>query len=119
VLGYPGDVAPSLVEQLRTHLRPDPARARSLERELREAGPLRLKRVWSELELVVCWQSDIVTPYLRQLDPYLAGVDRRDYITQASECVMAIPTVDGSSGGPLAYTSHFFEFIPEASIEAL
>jgi len=118
VLGYPGDVAPSLVEQLRTHLRPDPARARSLERELREAGPLRLKRVWSELELVVCWQSDIVTPYLRQLDPYLAGVDRRDYITQASECVMAIPTVDGSSGGPLAYTSHFFEFIPEASIEA-
>jgi len=31
---------------------------------------------------------------------------------------MAIPTTDGSSGGALAYTSHFFEFIPEGSIES-
>src|SRR5437667_285199 len=50
--------------------------------------------------------------------PYLVGVPRRDYITQASECSMAIPTADGSSGGALAYRSHFFEFIPEASIDS-
>ncbi len=117
-LGYPGDVAPGLIDQLRPHLRRDPARARQLARDLASAGGLELKCVWRDLELVVCWQSEIVTPYLRQLDPYLAGVSRRDYITQASECVMAIPTADWSSGGPLAYISHFFEFIPEESIES-
>ena len=67
---------------------------------------------------MVCWQSEIVTPYLHQLERYLADICRRDYITQASECIMAIPTTDGSSGGALAYTSHFFEFIPEGSIES-
>ena len=115
-LGYPGDLPRDLADRVRPHLRADPARARELERHLGGAGKLELKSVWSDLELVVCWQSEMVTPYLRQLDPYLAGVGRRDYITQASECIMAIPPADGSSGGPLAYTSHFFEFIPEASI---
>src|SRR5712691_10881919 len=117
-LGYPGDVPSDVADQLRPYLQPDPARARRLERDLAGAPGLELTRVWPELALVVCWQSEIVAPYLRQLDPYLAGVARRDYITQASERVMAIPTADGSSGGRLAYTSHFFEFIPEASIEA-
>jgi hypothetical protein len=115
--GYPGEVSSDVVDRLRPHLRSDLARAHELERGLAGGGGLALKRVWKELELVVCWQSEIVTPYLRQLEPYLEGVNRRDYITQASECIMAIPTSDGSSGGPLAYTSHFFEFIPEAAIE--
>jgi len=105
-----------VADRLRPHLRGDPGRARQLERSLAGAKGLELTRVWRELELVVCWQSEIVAPYLRQLEPYLAGVGRRDYITQASECIMAIPTADGSSGGQLAYTSHFFEFIPEDSI---
>ena len=115
-LGYPGDVPSDVADQLRPYLQPDPARARRLEGDLAGATGLELTRVWPELALVVCWQSEIVAPYLRQLDPYLAGVARRDYITQASECIMAIPTADGSSGGRLAYTSHFFEFIPEESI---
>ena len=117
-LGFPGDVAPDLVDVLRPHLAPNRDRARELERDVAGRAGLELKRVWKDLELVVCWQSEIVTPYLRQLEPYLVGVPRRDYITQASECIMAIPTADGSSGGALAYTSHFFEFIPEASIES-
>jgi len=118
-LGYPGDVASDRLAQLRPYLRRDPVRARWLERELSGRACLTLKRVWNELELVVCWQSEMLTPYLHQLEPYLEGVSRRDYITQASECIMAIPTADGSVGGPLAYTSHFFEFIPEAAIESL
>jgi hypothetical protein len=115
-LGYPGVVPSDKADQLRPYLRADPVRARQLERDLAGATSLELARVWRELELVVCWQSEIVTPYLRQLEPYLVGVGRRDYITQASECIMAIPAADGSSGGQLAYTSHFFEFIPEESI---
>ena len=117
-LGFPGDVAPELVEVLRPHLAPNRDRARELERDVAGRVGLELKRVWKDLELVVCWQSEIVTPYLHQLERYLADICRRDYITQASECIMAIPTTDGSSGGALAYTSHFFEFIPEGSIES-
>jgi hypothetical protein len=115
-LGFPGDVTPDVAEQLRPYLAADPVRARQLERDLAGATGVELARVWRDLELVVCWQSAIVAPYLRQLEPYLAGVGRRDYITQASECIMAIPNADGSSGGQLAYTSHFFEFIPEDCI---
>src|SRR5437867_1703023 len=95
-LGYPGDVASDRLAQLRPYLRRDPVRARWLERELSGRACLTLKRVWNELELVVCWQSEMLTPYLHQLEPYLEGVSRRDYITQASECIMAIPTADGS-----------------------
>src|SRR5438105_3886704 len=105
-LGFPGDLAPDLVDVLRPHLRRNPDRARELERDATRPPGLALKRVWSDLDLVVCWHSEIVTPYLRQVEPYLGGVPRRDYITQASECIMAIPTADGSSGGALAYTSH-------------
>src|SRR5438552_398248 len=117
-LGFPHDVAPELVEVLRPHLAPNRDRARELERDVAGRAGLELKRAWKELELVVCWHSELVTPYLHQLEHYLADICRRDYITQASECVMAIPTTDRSSGGALAYTSHFFEFIPERAIES-
>jgi len=72
-----------------------------------------LKRLWPMLNVIICWHSKVVQPYFVQLAPYTKGVATRDYITQSSECMMAIPLEDGMSGGILAHTAHFFEFIPE------
>ncbi|MEO0576750.1 MAG: GH3 auxin-responsive promoter family protein [Pseudomonadota bacterium] len=71
-----------------------------------------LTDLWAELELIICWQSELVAPYLQLLRRHSADVAFRDYITQSSECIMAIPVRDGQSGGLLAHESHFFEFIP-------
>lgn len=79
--------------------------------------PLHLATLWPMLELIICWRSDIVQPYFTQLAPYIEGIAVRDYISQSSECIMAIPVEDGTSGGALAYASHFFEFIPESSVQ--
>ncbi len=76
-----------------------------------------LRDIWPDLELVICWQSDLVEPYLRLLRQYTEGVSYRDYITQSSECVIAVPVADDVSGGLLAYSSHFFEFIPEDQVD--
>lgn len=102
---------------LNTHLGADRVRAAELAAAVEQGSSVRLKRLWPMLEQAICWRSQIVQPYHRQLAPYLDGVNERDYISQSSECIMAIPLQDETSGGALAYQSHFFEFIPEAEIE--
>jgi hypothetical protein len=55
----------------------------------------------------------MVCPYLQLLDPFLRKVSQRDYISMASEGIIAIPVEDAESGGVLAVDTHFYEFIPE------
>lgn len=81
-------------------------------------GPTQLLEVWPDLTLLICWQSELVSPYLDLLRRRTGSVPFRDYITQSSECIMAIPYRDGVSGGLLAYGSHFYEFIPAEEVEA-
>ncbi len=76
-----------------------------------------LSGFWPDLELAICWQSELVRPYLNQLEGALEGVGTRDYITQGSEAIMAIPLRDWGSGGMLAYTCHHYEFIPESQCD--
>ena len=47
----------------------------------------------------------------------MGDIPQRDYITMASEGVIAIPFEDGVSGGALAVDIHFYEFIPEELAE--
>lgn len=112
------DFLTGLPPELHEHLKADKALARDLSATIEPGSTLKLKRFWPMLEQTICWRSQIVQPYYRQLAPYLEGIDERDYITQSSECIMAIAMQDRVSGGPLAYQSHFFEFIPETEIEA-
>jgi hypothetical protein len=112
-----GEFMAELPAGLHARLKIDKERAKDLAGAV-GGGSLKLKRLWPALEQAICWCSRIVQPYYRQLSPYLAGVSERDYITQSSECIMAIPLEDGASGGALAYQSHFFEFIPETEIES-
>lgn len=112
------DFLAGLPAVLSSHLKADKARTAALSAAMERSPALRLKRLWPMLEQVICWRSQIVQPYYRQLAPYLEGIDERDYITQSSECIMAIAVQDRVSGGPLAYQSHFFEFIPDTEIDA-
>lgn len=124
-LGYPGEVPDDVQRRLGPYLESAPERARELRRSVRGlASPGELQRrlpwrqLWPDLELVICWQSQGVRPYLRLLRTAVRSTALRDYITQASECIVAIPTRDGVSGGILAATSHFFEFIPQSQLDA-
>src|SRR5262249_15570727 len=94
------------------------ARAFALERALNGAGIAHAKRVWPNLALAVCWRSPMVRPYVDLLSPFLGTLPQRDYVTMASEGVMAIPFEDRVSGGALPIHTHFFEFIPEESATA-
>ncbi|MGH8167030.1 MAG: GH3 family domain-containing protein [Woeseiaceae bacterium] len=93
----------------------DEARARILNsgNSPSSASRLQLANIWPELELIICWQSALVEPYLNLLREYTGDIAFRDYITQSSECAIAVPMQDNESGGLLAFTSHFYEFIPE------
>jgi GH3 auxin-responsive promoter len=74
-------------------------------------------RLWPKLQLAICWRSPMVRPYIDLLERFMGGIPQRDYITMASEGVIAIPFEDGVSGGALAVDIHFYEFIPEQLAE--
>lgn len=104
-------------QALESSLRKGSKKAKVLRDAARSSLKPRLIDLWPELDLIICWSSSVVQPYFVHLEPYLSGVAHRDYITQSSECMMAIPVMDGASGGALAYQSHFFEFIPESQAD--
>jgi hypothetical protein len=89
-------------------------RARQLRDVLRTSKPRLLPtEIWPQLRLVVSWRSPMVAPYLKLLEPYVGSVPQRDYISMASEGVIAIPLEDGGNGGVLATSIHYYEFVPE------
>ncbi|MFK8077021.1 MAG: GH3 auxin-responsive promoter family protein [Granulosicoccus sp.] len=101
---------------LSKHLQTRPEIALRLQGINKDSGRFALKELWPELDLVICWHSQVVQPYFEQLSTYIRDIPTRDYITQSSECMMAVPIGDFRSGGLLAHTAHFFEFIPESDV---
>jgi hypothetical protein len=93
-------------------------RAKELERAFEDGPIASVNRVWSNMKLAVCWRSPMVRPYLDLLSPFLGTTPQRDYVTMASEGVMAVPFEDEVSGGLLPIHTHFYEFIPEESAAA-
>ncbi|MCU1220935.1 MAG: hypothetical protein JWN42_2132 [Candidatus Angelobacter sp.] len=91
----------------------NPRRALELERLLEDGEALPAARVWPNLQLAACWRSPVVNPYIELIQPFLGSLPQRDYLTMASEGIMAIPLQDEVSGGILPVHTHFFEFIPE------
>lgn len=96
---------------------PDPARAERLRRALADAPAFAAKALWPSLSLIVSWRSPMLRPYLELLAPHLDGVRSRDYLSMASEGVLAIPIAPEESGGALAIGVHFYELIPLDEIE--
>lgn len=99
-------------EYMGEQFRGNERRARELEKAFGRTGPVPASDVWPNLQVAVCWRSPMTRPYIELLGPFLGGMPQRDYLTMASEGVMAIPFRDDISGGILPIHTHFFEFIP-------
>lgn len=93
-------------------------RAKQLSTLLDKHGTLLPSHVWPELELLSCWKGGPMSFYLNQLPEYYGNVAIRDFGYMASEGRGSIPLTNEGAGGVLALGSHFFEFVPEITMEA-
>jgi hypothetical protein len=113
-LDIPADVRVALRPVLRRrHVR----RARELEAIVRRTGTLYPGDYWSRHCVVGTWTGGSLGAYLRHFPRYYRGMPVRDLGLIASEGRMTIPLADGTPGGVLDVTSHYFEFILEAEAD--
>jgi len=105
-------VPPSLRESL--HLRPDPERARRLERAAATGGGvLRPGLAWPKLAAVGCWKGGTVGAYLSKFDTYFPqGPPVRDLGYYATELRGSIPMSDQGDAGVVAVATNVLEFHP-------
>ena len=110
------EISANIANELRTHLKPNPARVAELKR-LRDAEKRPLPSLyWPNLKIFRCWLSGSIGRYVERLAPLL-----NDKITLvdggygASEGKFNIPTPDGRSSGALANFAAFYEFVPETN----
>ncbi len=110
-------IPPDVRERIAAKYKGNPDRAAQLESLSHRDPPLVASSMWPNLKLVACWRSPMLAPYLRMLEPLLGSVPQRDYVSMASEGILAVPLEDGGSGGLLPTSVHFYEFIPEEQID--
>jgi hypothetical protein len=110
-------VTREVAEYMAAHFKGNKRRAQELGEMFRGAEVETARRLWPNLQLVVCWRSPMVRPYIELLAPFLGSMPQRDYLSMASEGIMAIPFRSEVSGGALAIHTHFYEFIPEELAE--
>ncbi len=122
-IGVPGEMLPKTdtrtIDRLQASLRPDPTRARFLERVIADHGALVPGACWPELDVIGCWLGGAAGHHAQRLKGYFG--DRtalRDLGLLASEGRMTIPVDDSTPSGPLAVHAGFYEFIPEADIDS-
>jgi hypothetical protein len=96
------------------HLRPDPARARHLERAAAAGGGvLRPGLAWPKLAAVGCWKGGTVGAYLAKFDTYFPqGVPIRDMGYYATELRGSVPLSDQGDAGVIAIGTNVLEFHP-------
>jgi hypothetical protein len=118
VLGTSWCDDPEVIRKLSRGLRPNPDRARELERIANRTGRLRPTDCWPDLKLVCCWLGGTVGLQARKLREMLGDqVPLRDLGYLACEGHYSIPLEDESPSGILDLHSHYFEFIREEDEE--
>ncbi|HVD13839.1 MAG TPA: GH3 auxin-responsive promoter family protein [Actinomycetota bacterium] len=95
-------------------LRPDPERARRLERAAtRGDGVLLPGLAWPELAAVGCWKGGTVGAYLAKFDQYFPqGPPVRDLGYYATELRGSVPLSDQGDAGVIAVGTNVLEFFP-------
>src|SRR5579885_396270 len=111
----PAEVREALAPRLR---RRHPDRVRELEEAARLSGHLYPRDYWPADCLLGNWTGGSMGAYLRHYPKYFGDTPVRDVGLIASEGRMTIPVEDGTPGGVLDVTSHYFEFIPEQEIDS-
>lgn len=102
------------------HLRPDPERARHLERAAAAGGgPLRPGLAWPELAAIGCWKGGTVGAYLAKFDTYFPQRPPiRDLGYYATELRGSVPLSDNGDAGTMAVGTNVLEFHPAAEDRA-
>jgi hypothetical protein len=107
------DIAAPARAALAPHLKPDPERARALEK-MAASGSLRPRDYWPDLKLIGCWKGGTVGQFSQQLFDWCApGLVLRDTGYMSSEAHVSIPITDKGSEGLLTIHTNVFEFVPE------
>jgi GH3 auxin-responsive promoter len=96
------------------HLRPDPARARHLERAAGAGGGvLRPGLAWPGLAAIGCWKGGTVGAYLAKFDTlFPQGPPVRDFGYYATELRGSVPLSDQGDAGVIAVGTNVLEFHP-------
>ena len=110
-------VSDTVVRSVRlVELRPQPERARALERLCAQHGALRPRDYW-QLDFLACWTGGSMGHYLQRLADWWGPLPVRDVGLLASEGRVSIPLDDNTPAGVLDITSAVFEFIPAEHAE--
>ena len=112
------DIPDEVRRQLQPALKKMPHRVKHLEEVRRHHGILLPQHAWKPLHTIGCWTGGSVGLYLRSFPQYFGNTPIRDLGLLASEGRMTVPLEEGTPGGVLDITSHYFEFIPEGEIES-
>ena len=118
------ELEPEIRKEVEAMLRPNPERARELERA-RSArdGRLAPADYWPRLSLIACWKGGTVGHYLAKFDDWFNPDGRRpipvrDWGYLASEMRGSIPLSDEGSAGPLTVATNLFEFVSVDQFDA-
>ncbi len=106
----PGPVDDVLLRTLHAGLTPSPRRAAVLA----ECGPRDYRHIWPHVRLISCWADGSSRTGADVLREEFPGVVVQPKGLIATEAFLTIPLIEGSGAVP-AFTSHFFEFIPQAA----
>ncbi|MBU6453228.1 MAG: GH3 auxin-responsive promoter family protein [Cyanobacteria bacterium REEB67] len=106
-----------LAQALAPHLKQDRDQGRRLSALLASHGRLNPNQVWPDLGVLSCWKGGPMAFYLDKTPEFFGSVQVRDFGYMASEGRGSIPISDRGAAGPLALTSHFFEFVAEDDID--
>jgi hypothetical protein len=97
---------------------PDPVRARALTAAAGRRGALLPRDAWPALALIGCWLGGHAGRHAARLAGDYGDAPQRDLGLVASEGRLTLPLADGSPAGVLALDTGFFEFVPEAALDA-
>ncbi|MGD1927752.1 MAG: GH3 auxin-responsive promoter family protein [Leptolyngbyaceae cyanobacterium] len=111
------DLSPAIRRSLQPDLRPQPQRAKTLERLVTTTGHLHPKDCWPQLQLIGCWTGGSVGIQTPRLTSAYGAVPRRDLGYLASEARVTLPIADHTPSGVLDLTLNFCEFIPEEAMQ--
>ncbi len=104
----PAAIEENLLRSLKKKLKPDVQRAR----ELSKIKPHDYAAIWRDLMLISCWADGVSETYAKELQIKFPGVIHQPKGLLATEAFVSFP-LTGKTGGALAVTSHYFEFLAE------
>lgn len=99
------------------YLKPSPERASALLKLIEAHGRLKPCHAFPDLAVLSCWKGGPMGFYLEQMAEFYGALKIRDFGYMASEGRGTVPISSEGAGGPLAVTSHFFEFVHEDDID--